>query len=106
MRKNTGHRNQKTIKGPTWKRANLVNPTRGRELIMRAARDEINREMRRLVKQEDAGEPKVESVLVREILVKLIKTHNIPTATHTTLTGDDIVELNEYYARELRKIAP
>ncbi len=106
MRQNTGHRNQRTIKGPTWKRANLVNPDKGRELILRATKHEIDKEMRRLSKLEDASDQKSEDFLVRDILVKIIKTHNIPTATHTTLTQADITELNEYYARELRKIMP
>lgn len=106
MRKNTGHKNQRTVKGPTWKRANLVDPARGRELILRAAKHEIDREMRRLAKLEDASDQQSDSVLVRDILVKIIKMHNIPTATHTALTQADIIELNAYYARELRKITP
>ncbi len=104
MRQNTGHRNQKTIKGPTWKRANLVNPTKGRELILRAARHEIDKEMRHLSKLENLSEENGDSVFVRDILVKIIKTHNIPTATHNTLTAADISELNAYYARALSKI--
>ena len=104
MRRRTVHKTHKTARGHTWKRSNLVNPAKGRELILREIKDAIDKEMRLLSKLSQVSDEDLERITVRDILVEIIKNHNIPTATHQVITESDIQELNDYCARALSEI--